>query len=577
MIRVHALSKRYGEVRAVDGVSFQVDAGEVVGFLGPNGAGKSTTMRILCGYLAADAGEVEVDGKAMHPDASATKRALGYLPESNPLYERMRVGDLLDFVGRAAGLGGAARRDAVARELARCGLEGWSRRPIRTLSKGYRQRVGLAQALLADPPALVLDEPTNGLDPTEVARMRDLIGELGRTKTILLSTHVLSEVQALCRRVVILSRGRVVADGSPLDLAAAEREELRVTLRARGPRGGRGRGALSGPGGRRRAAAGGRGRACRVRADRQRAPADRGARGRPGARARMDVDRARARAAHARARVPASHRGHARGWGRGTGASPCRGGSPMSGTWTLLRRELLVALGAPVTWLACALVVLGLHAAFFFVGHPVGDMRLPSLWQGGTAALDTLFAWVPLVLCIVAPAVTMASWAEERRAGTDELLLTQPVSLRQTVLAKFLSAWVQLGCVLSIAILPAAVVVGALGPLDHGTAGGGLLGAWALAAPCAAIGCLASACARDQLAAFLVAAVVLLLLWSVGLFVRVLPADLAEVTWAASPALSYLETGARGLVDARDLVHQGLFTAAALVLNVVVVEGWRWR
>ena len=249
----------------------------------------------------------------------------------------------------------------------------------------------------------------------------------------------------------------------------------------------------------------------------------------------------------------------------------------MSGTWTLLRRELLVALGAPVTWLACALVVLGLHAAFFFVGHPVGDMRLPSLWQGGTAALDTLFAWVPLVLCIVAPAVTMASWAEERRAGTDELLLTQPVSLRQTVLAKFLSAWVQLGCVLSIAILPAAVVVGALGPLDHGTAGGGLLGAWALAAPCAAIGCLASACARDQLAAFLVAAVVLLLLWSVGLFVRVLPADLAEVAWAASPALSYLETGARGLVDARDLVHQGLFTAAALVLNVVVVEGWRWR
>lgn len=233
MIRVSDLHKRYGAVRAVDGVSFSVAAGEVVGFLGPNGAGKSTTMRILCGYLAADAGEVEVDGRRVHPDERTAKQALGYLPESTPLYERMRVVDLLDFVGRARGLRGSALSDALERVLDRCGLTGWGTRRVRTLSKGYRQRVGLALALLTDPPVLVLDEPTSGLDPNEVTRMRGLIEELGRTKTVLLSTHVLPEVQAVCRRVVILSRGRVVADGSPLELAAAEREALRVTVRAR--------------------------------------------------------------------------------------------------------------------------------------------------------------------------------------------------------------------------------------------------------------------------------------------------------------------------------------------------------
>lgn len=249
----------------------------------------------------------------------------------------------------------------------------------------------------------------------------------------------------------------------------------------------------------------------------------------------------------------------------------------MSGTLALVRRELQVAAASPVTWLSVGLVVLGLQAAFFLLGHPVGDLRLPGLWESGVAGLDALFAWVPLVLAIVAPALTMASWAEERRAGTDELLLTQPLSLRQLVVAKFLSAWIQLSCVLTIAIVPVACVVAALGPLDPGTALGGWLGALAFAAPCAAIGCLASACSSDQLAAFLVAAVVLLLLWSVALFVRVLPADLAELAWTSSPALSYLESGARGVLGLADLVHQALITLGALLLTLVVVEGWRWR
>lgn len=230
MIRVHELTKRYGEVLAVNHVTFEVQRGEVVGFLGPNGAGKSTTMRCLTGYLRADGGAVSIDGREVHPDDVETRRRVGYLPESTPLYRRMRVGDYLDFVGRVRGFDRRARREALERVLATCGLEGFVGRRIAELSKGYRQRVGLAQALFADPDVLVLDEPTSGLDPAEITRIRELVRELGRTKTILLSTHVLSEVQEVCRRVVILAAGRVVADGTPVDLAEGERAGLRVTL-----------------------------------------------------------------------------------------------------------------------------------------------------------------------------------------------------------------------------------------------------------------------------------------------------------------------------------------------------------
>ncbi len=232
MIRVENLTKRYRDVPAVDDVSFRVERGEIVGFLGPNGAGKSTTMRILVGFLRPDEGVVEIAGRPVDPDDPASRRDVGYLPESTPLYPRMRVATFLDFVGRIRGLGRRARREAIERAIADCDLVGWGDRRIAELSRGYRQRVGLAQALLSDPQVLILDEPTSGLDPAEISRIRGLIERLGRTKTILLSTHILSEVQETCRRVVILAAGRIVADGTPLDLAGDEHAELRVTLRA---------------------------------------------------------------------------------------------------------------------------------------------------------------------------------------------------------------------------------------------------------------------------------------------------------------------------------------------------------
>ncbi|MFT5050022.1 MAG: ABC-2 type transport system ATP-binding protein [Chlamydiales bacterium] len=230
MIRVRGLTKCYGDVRAVDDVAFELHAGELVGFLGPNGAGKSTTMRMLTGYLLPDAGEVSIAGMRMAPGNMDARARIGYLPEHTPLYRKMRVDRYLAFVAEVHGLDRAGRRDAIERVVQAFDLDGYTTRRIATLSKGYRQRVGLAQALIADPDVLVLDEPTSGLDPAEIVRIRDLIVELSSTKTILLSTHVLSEIEEVCRRAIILAGGRIVADGSILELSESEGDFLALTV-----------------------------------------------------------------------------------------------------------------------------------------------------------------------------------------------------------------------------------------------------------------------------------------------------------------------------------------------------------
>jgi ABC-2 type transport system permease protein len=248
----------------------------------------------------------------------------------------------------------------------------------------------------------------------------------------------------------------------------------------------------------------------------------------------------------------------------------------MRGAVAIFRREFAGTLDSPVAWVAFAIFVLCLHTAFYFLGYPIGQHQQPALWAGRVATLDALFAWLPLFFSIMAPALTMGSWAEERRSGTDELLLTQPISLGSIVLGKFLSAWALLTVITAIAVFAAAGLVASIGPLDWGTVFGGVVGAILLAGVSIAIGLVASALTQEQLVAFLSGALVLSSLWSAGLFVRVVPGPLAEVLWYASPSLHFLESGARGLFDARDLVYYGLFMACALLLNKVVMEGRRW-
>ena len=218
MIKVENLSKSFGAKRAVDGVSFEVAKGEVLGFLGPNGAGKSTTMRMITGFIPPTSGEVSVCGLDVQTNPIEVKRRIGYLPEAAPSYTDMSVMSFLRFAADMRGLQGEARRAAIRRVVELCHLESVLGQTIDTLSKGFRHRTCLAQALIHDPEVLILDEPTDGLDPNQKHEVRTLIRSMGESKAIIFSTHILEEVEAVCTRAMIIARGRILFDGSPADL-----------------------------------------------------------------------------------------------------------------------------------------------------------------------------------------------------------------------------------------------------------------------------------------------------------------------------------------------------------------------
>jgi len=236
-IAVRYLTKLYGEQKAVDDISFDVKTGEVLGFLGPNGAGKTTTMKIVTCYMPPNRGTVEVDGLDTAREPFAVRQRIGYLPEHNPLYMDMNVLDYLEYSAQLHGLDRGKVNQRMKEMVDVCGLGEVRHKDIGELSKGYRQRVGLAQAMIHDPEVLILDEPTSGLDPNQIVEIRHLIKQLGRAKTVVLSTHILSEVQATCDRVLIIHEGRIVADGTPAQLQRDFQggEALLVELRTAAP------------------------------------------------------------------------------------------------------------------------------------------------------------------------------------------------------------------------------------------------------------------------------------------------------------------------------------------------------
>src|SRR5256885_3270037 len=234
MIKIERLAKAFGQRRAVDDISFTVERGEVLGFLGPNGAGKSTTMRMITGFMPPTAGRVTVGGYDVVESPLEAKRLIGYLPENAAAYPDMTVKGFLDFAAALRGLEGEARRKAVRRVVELCFLDSVLHQSIDTLSKGYRHRTCLAQALVHDPDVLIMDEPTDGLDPNQKHRVRNLIRELGRTKASVFSTHILEEVDAACTRAIIIDRGRIVANGTPEELRAMSELAGAVTLQAQG-------------------------------------------------------------------------------------------------------------------------------------------------------------------------------------------------------------------------------------------------------------------------------------------------------------------------------------------------------
>lgn len=231
-IRVEGLSKTYGPQRAVDNISFEVKPGEILGFLGPNGAGKTTTMKIITCFMAPSSGSAFIGNLNVQQNAEEVKKKIGYLPESNPLYTDMHVIEYLEFMAGIQGVTKDKVRDRVIEMVRKCGLDAEKHKKIMELSKGYKQRVGLAQAMIHDPEVLILDEPTTGLDPNQIVEIRKLIKDLGREKTVILSTHILPEVEATCDRILIISKGKIVADGTPNTLRkqAQGQEVLKVTI-----------------------------------------------------------------------------------------------------------------------------------------------------------------------------------------------------------------------------------------------------------------------------------------------------------------------------------------------------------
>ena len=237
MITVEHLTKCYGDFLAVDDLSFEIDEGHVYGFLGPNGAGKSTTMNIMTGCLSATGGHVKVDGYDVFETPKEAKRRIGYLPEQPPLYLSETPEEYLRFVGQAKGLKGQELEEQIAGVMEQTRITEVRRRPISALSKGYRQRVGIAQALLGDPRVIILDEPTVGLDPIQIIEIRDLIRQLGKAHTVIFSSHILSEVQAICDRILIINRGKLIAFDTPEGLEKRLLSPSEVTLTAEGTEG----------------------------------------------------------------------------------------------------------------------------------------------------------------------------------------------------------------------------------------------------------------------------------------------------------------------------------------------------
>ena len=235
MISVSNLTKVYGQTLAVDNISFEVGKGQIVGFLGPNGAGKSTTLRMLTCYMPPTSGGAKINGFDIFHQSHQVRENLGYLPENCPLYTEMKVHEYLDFRGQLRGMDRAARRKRMDYAMERCWLTSVKNKTIGHLSKGYRQRVGLADALLHNPPVLILDEPTVGLDPTQIRETRKLIKDLGGEHTLLLSTHILPEVEAVCSHAIVIAGGKIVAQGSPDELRASRRLQARVLVECKGP------------------------------------------------------------------------------------------------------------------------------------------------------------------------------------------------------------------------------------------------------------------------------------------------------------------------------------------------------
>ncbi len=552
MIETRQLCKRYGNLVAVDGISFKVEPGQVLGFLGPNGAGKSTTMKMLAGFLAPTSGSASVGGFDVEKQPLEAKRVVGYLPEGAPSYGEMSVHEFLEFIADVRGLKGELREKRLDDAIARLHLERVLEQPIDTLSKGFKRRVGLAQAILHDPAVLILDEPTDGLDPNQKHEVRTLINAMARDKTIIVSTHLLEEVHAVCTRAIIIAVGphprRRDAGRARSALALPpgrvadrrERQGRQGCARAR-RRCRRDRGRSAGRAHHRVPEAGTRD----LRRSQRRAH-------QPGRRRA----RARARRRPARRGVPHRHPGSSR-----------QGGAHMSGVITVFKRELKSYFATPVAYVFIVIFLILSGAFTFYLGN---------FYERGQADLQPFFNFHPWLYLFLVPAVSMRLWAEERKSGTIELLLTLPVTMWQAVLGKFLAAWAFIGIAL-VLTFPIWITVNYLGSPDNGVIFASYIGSFLMAGAFLAIGSCISATTRNQVVAFILTVVVCFLLLLAGFplvldfFRAIAPQGVVDAVSGLS-FLTHFTSISKGVIDLRDLIYFLLMIGVWLYANAVVID-----
>ena len=576
MVAVEGLSRRFGHLLAVDGISLTVDRGEVLGILGPNGSGKSTTMKMVTGFLSPSAGRVEVCGIDVAVDPVAAQRRLGYLPEGAPAYGDITTAAYLRFIADVRRLFGAAGKRAIEDVVERTSIAPVLHQPIETLSKGFKRRVGLAQALLHDPDVLVLDEPTDGLDPNQKFEVRSLIREMSRDKAIVISTHILEEVETVCSRALIISEGRVVADGTPERFERGSRLFNAVSLSLPRERAAPIRTELEALPGVSTVeateaeadgalleltvvpAAGGEILSTIAAAARER---------------EWPVERLRP----CRGLLDEVFRGLTAGGVRRGPASlrPAPRGSPpgpriadgLRDIRTICRRELTGYLSTPIAYVFVVVFLTFAGALTFFLGN---------FLDRGQASLDGFFQFHPWLYLFLIPAIAMRLWAEERKSGSIELLLTLPVTTYSTVLGKFAAAWLVAGAGLALTGT-FWLTVNYLGSPDNGVIAVGYAGSFVMAGSYLAISAFVSALTKNQVIAFIVAAAVCFLFTASGLGV------VLEffAGWAPTPVLDtvanlgfleHFRDISRGVVDVRDAVFFGSTIVFFLFANVVAVE-----
>lgn len=575
MIFANNLSKRFGHLQAVDDISLNLSRGEVLGFLGPNGSGKSTTMKMITGFMRPDKGQIEICGINMLTQPIAAQRHIGYLPEGAPAYDDLTTFAYLSFIAEIRQFFGASKHRAISYVVERTNIGAVLHQPIGTLSKGFKRRVGLAQALLHNPDVLILDEPTDGLDPNQKHEVRNLIREISPDKAIIISTHILEEVETLCDRTLIIANGHVVSNGTPREFEQRSRYYNAVTLiLAPSDTDAVHKQLLSIEG---------------VSDVEITATADSST-----LIALADPDQNILSSIATRAQQQSwpivqlhlkkvnldeifrdvTTNTHAQRIKTSVTAAEIlpsiSSSSQLRDLWSLCKNELNCYFSTPVAYVFIVIFLLSMGAFTFFLG---------GFFTQGQASLDVFFQFHPWLYLFLIPALAMRLWSEERKSGSIEVLLTLPVTRFSAVMGKFIAAWLVIG--LSLLLTTTIwLTVNYLGSPDNGAIAAGYLGSFFMAGGYLAISTFVSAITKNQVIAFIVAAALCFVFTAsgLGLVLEFFSAWASPLVLSSVANFSFLEHFrdiSRGVIDLGDIAFFLSTMVFFLFANIVAVDRWQ--